>query len=139
MRVLPPRVPASLETWGLWVDGPLETLGSGAWPPQMVLDWDPSLLRTNRGRLGSVAVPMLVAPMLRPGVNLAFASLKEGIGITSSLSLVEAVKDGPESTRCKSVSGALLDPYLVAGWAAISENMQDWDLGVLSPSLLEAG
>ena len=139
VRVLPPRVPASLETWGLKVDRPLEASRSGAWQSQMVLDWESLLLRTDGGHLGSMAVPTLVATMLRPGVGLALTSLKEGLGITSCLSLVEAVEEGPESTRCKSVSGALLNPYLVAGWAAISENMQDWDLGVLSPSLLEAG
>ena len=106
VRELPPRVPAGLETWGLRVDRPLEALRSGAWPSQMVLDWESVLLRTNGGCLGSMAVPMLVAPMLRPGVSLVFTSLKEGIGMASCLSLVEAVEEGPESTRCKSVSGA---------------------------------
>ena len=51
-------------------------------------------------------MPTLVVPMLRPGVSLALTSLKEGMGMTSNLSLVEAEVGDPESTRYESVSGA---------------------------------
>ena len=105
VRVLPPEVPASLETWGLRVDIPLGALRSGTWLSQMVLDWVSLLLQTDGGCSGRVAVPTLVAPMLRPGVSLALTSLKEGMGMTSNLSLVEAEVGDPESTRYESVSG----------------------------------
>ena len=106
VRVLQLEVPASLETWGLRVDIPLGALRSGTWLSQMVLDWVSLLLQTDGGCSGRVAVPTLVVPRLRPGVSLALTSIEEGMGMTSSLSLVEAEVGDPESTRYESVSGA---------------------------------